>query len=120
MTIRETLQNGKNGLLYGNRLVLPFKARFLTVVIENEIITDFSHASKHVALVEEDNYTSIYFFKYQSLRNTLAKYEGIKLLVVEKEDDIFDLSKHKKLMVYRTETHTATIEETDQDILFIE
>jgi len=120
MTIKETLAQKKTGFLYGNRMILPFKARFLKVVIDNDIITDFSLSSKGISLVEEDYYTSLYFHEYDSLRDTLSKFEAIKIVLVEKEDDIFDISKHLKLAVYRTETHTATIEETDHDILFIE
>ena len=120
MTIKETLAQKKTGFLYGNRMILPFKARFLKVVIDSDIITDFSPSSKGISIVEEDHYTSLYFHEYDSLRDSLSKFEAIKLVLVEKEDNIFDLSKHMKLAVYKTETHTATIEETDHDILFIE
>ncbi|GAB1349631.1 hypothetical protein MASR1M107_18450 [Ignavibacteriales bacterium] len=120
MTIKSCLTEKKTGFLYGNRLILPFKARFLKVVVEKDIITDFSPSSKGINIVEEDLYTSLYFLEYRSLRDTLSKYENIKLVVVEKDDDIFNVDKHMKLAVYKTETHVANIEETEHDILFIE
>ncbi len=120
MTVREAVVYEKTGFLYGNRLILPFMARFLKVVVNSDIITDFSPSSKGISIVEEDYYTSLYFHEYDSLRETLSKYEAIKIVLVEKEDNIFDVKKHMKIAVYKTDTHVANIEETDQDILFIE
>ena len=120
MTIKSCLAEKKTGYLYGNRLILPFKGRFLKVVVEKDIITDFFFCLRGINIVEEDLYTSLYFLEYNSLRDTLSKYDNIKIVVVEKEDDIFDITKHMKLAVYRTDSHVATIEETEHDILFIE
>ena len=120
MTVKEALANKKTGFMYGNRLILPFKARFLKVVVNSDIITDFSPSSKGISIVEEDYYTSLYFHEYDSLRESLSKYEAVKIVLVEKEENIFDVNKHMKIAVYKTETHLANIEETDQDILFIE
>jgi hypothetical protein len=120
MTIQQCIDEKKSGFLYGNRLILPFKGRFLKVIVEKDIITDFSPSSKGINIVEEDYYTSLYFLEYNFLRETLSEYENIKIIVVEKDDNIFDVTKHKKLAVYKTDTHEATIEETEHDILFIE
>ena len=90
------------------------------MIVEKDIITDFSPSSKGINIVEEDYYTSLYFLEYNTLRETLSEYENIKIIVVEKDDNIFDVTKHKKLAVYKTDTHEATIEETEHDILFIE
>ena len=58
-TIEEILKGNKSGLYYGNRLVLPFKAHFLKVIIDNEIITDFSLSSKGIIIQEESDFTSL-------------------------------------------------------------
>ena len=119
-TVEEALKGKNSGLYYGNRLILPFKAYFLKVIINNEIITDFSRGSKGIDIEEEDSFTSLYFLEHKQLNDVVTKYESIKLVVVEKDNDIFDLANHKKLAVYLDDKHMAKIEETDADILFIE
>ncbi|OGU29571.1 MAG: hypothetical protein A2057_12840 [Ignavibacteria bacterium GWA2_35_9] len=119
-TIDEVIKAKTTGLYYGNRLIIPFQAHFLKVVIENEIITDFSSGSKGIIVNEEDDFTNLYFLDYKDLKNSLTKYESIKFVVVEKGKDIFNLKNHKKIAVYLEEKHKARIEETDADILFIE
>lgn len=119
-SVEEALKQNKMALYYGNRLILPFKAYFLKVIIDNEIITDFSSGSKGIIVQEESDFTSLYFLEYKQLKDAVTHYESIKLLVVEKDKDIFDFDNHKKLAVYITEKHQAKIEETDADILFIE
>src|SRR3989339_655698 len=103
-TIDEVIKAKTPGLYYGNRLIIPFHAHFLKVVIVNE----------------EDDFTNLYFLDYKDLKNSLTKYESIKFVVVEKGKDIFNLQNHKKIAVYLEEKHKARIEETDADILFIE
>ena len=119
-SIGEALKNKKSGLYYNNRLILPFKAYFLKVIVEHEIITDFSSASKGILINEEKDFTDIYFHDYKELKNSLSKYEGIKMVVAEKDTDIFNPDNHIKLAVYLKEKHKALIEPTDDDILFIE
>jgi len=119
-TIAETLKDKSPALYYGNRLIIPFHAHFLKVVIEKEIITDFSSHSKGIIIKEEDDFTSLYFLDYEDLKNSLSKYESIKFVVVEKGKDIFDIKNHLKIAVYLEEKHNARIEETDADILFVE
>ena len=119
-TIKETLEKKLNGLCYGNRVILPFKASFLKVIIENDIITDFSTSSKGIYIREDENYTDLYFLEIKDLKETVSKYENIKMVVVEKGDDIFDIDNHKKIALYFEEKHNVKIEKTDDDILFIE
>lgn len=119
-TIAITLKEKATGLYYGNRLIVPFHAHFLKVVIEKEIITDFSSHSEGIIIKEEDDFTSLYFLDYEDLKNSLSKYESIKLVAVEKGKDIFDIKNHMKIAVYLEEKHKARIEETDADILFVE
>jgi hypothetical protein len=119
-SIEEALKNKKPGLYYNNRLILPFKAYFLKVIVGHEIITDFSHASKGILINEEIDFTDVYFHDYENLKKSVSKYEAIKMVLVEKDKDIFNLENHVKLAVYLQEKHKAVIEMTDDDILFIE
>lgn len=108
------------GLHYGNRLILPFHCIFLKVVINREIITDFSSTSKFINIVEGNNYTDLYFREYENIKETLSEFELIKMVIVEKNKDIFDFKNHIKLAVHLEDKHKLRIEKTDDDILFIE
>ncbi len=119
-SIEEVLKNKKSGLYYNNRLILPFKAHFLKVIVEHETLTDFSPASKGILIKEEKDFTDLYFHDFKNLKDVLSKYEAIKMVVVEKDKDIFNLNNHLKIAVYLKEKHEAVIEKTDEDILFIE
>lgn len=119
-TINEVLEKKITGLYYGNRLILPFKAYFIKVIIEKEVITDFSQSSRVISLVEQESFTDIYFLEYKRLSEVVTGYKAIKFVVVEKGKDIFDFNNHIKLNVYLNNHHTAIIEKTDEDILFIE
>jgi len=107
-TIKEALDKKLNGLCYGNRVILPFKASFLKVIIEDDIITDFSTSSKGIQVREDENYTDLYFLEIKDLKESISKYENIKI------------ENHKKLALYIEEKHNVKIEKTDDDILFIE
>ena len=119
-TIKEALDKKLNGLCYGNRVILPFKASFLKVIIEDDIITDFSTSSKGIYIREDENYTDLYFLEIKDLKESISKYENIKMVVVEKGDDLFNPANHKKIALYIEEKHNVKIEKTDDDILFIE
>ena len=119
-TIKEALDKNLNGLCYGNRVILPFKASFLKVIIEDDIITDFSPSSKGIYIREDKNYTDLYFLEIKDLKESITKYENIKMVVAEKGDDIFNVDNHKKIALYLEEKHNVKIEKTDDDILFIE
>ena len=119
-TIKETLDKKLNGLCYGNRVILPFKASFLKVIIEDDIITDFSHSSKGISIREDEKFTDLYFLEIKDLKESITKYENIKMVVVEKDEDIFNFENHKKIALYLEDKHNVRIEKTDDDILFIE
>ena len=119
-TIDESIKNNSPCLYYGNRLILPFHAHFLKVIIEDDILTDFSSSSKGINIKEDDDFTSLYFLDFKDLKNFVSKYESIKLIVVDKGKNIFDIGNHRKVAVYLEEKHKARIEKTDEDILFIE
>ena len=119
-TIDEILDSKINGLYYSNRLILPFQAHFLKVIIEDDIITDFSPSSKGIFISEEADFTDVYFLEYKHLNDAVSKYEAIKMVVVEKGKNVFDFDNHKKIAVYLENKHKARIEKTEDDILFIE
>ena len=119
-TISDALKNKKNGLFYGNRVLLPFNAYILKVIINDDIIMDFAPASKYIYISETDAYTEIYFKQYKNIKEAVSKYETIKMIAVEKNENVFDTNNHFKLDVRVGDNHNLTIEKTDDDILFIE
>ncbi len=120
MTITNALDKKATGLFYGNRVILPFHCFFLKVIIETDIITNFSSSSKGVIVEESDSFTSLYFCDYEKLKQGVSKYESIKMVVVEKGDDLFDTNNHIKLALYLHDEHKVVIEKTDAEILFLE
>jgi hypothetical protein len=119
-TIDEVLKNNINGLYYGNRVLLPFKADILKAVIEKDIITDFSSTHKDAQYNKTESFTEIYFLDYKELSEYVTKYETIKLIVVEEGKDIFDFNNHKRLILHLKEKHILKIEEATGDILLFD
>ncbi len=119
-TLNEILKSKPTGLYYKNRLILPFQGVFLKIIIDDDIIMDFSPSSKHIYISEGENFTDIYFKQYKHLKDAVSKFEAIKIVLVEKGKDIFDFNNHKKIIIYLEEKHLVRIEETEEDILFIE
>lgn len=119
-SLDEILKNKIPGLYYGNRIILPCKLHFLKVIVEKDVITDFSNSSRGIQVIENEQYTDVYFLEYKVLRDVISKYEAIKMVVVEKGNSIFNYENHKKLNLYFEDNHKLVIEETDSDILFIE
>jgi hypothetical protein len=119
-SIEQALALKKNGLFYGNRLLLPFKARILKIIIDDKIITDFSDSAGNVEIKDEGTFLSVYFLDYEDLREVVSKYELIKMVAVEQEEDVFDETKHKLISLYLSEPHRVLIELNTEDILFIE
>ncbi len=119
-TISDVLENKLNGLYYGNRILLPFSCYILKIVIEDDILMDFSPSSKSVYINETEAYTEIYFKDYKNLKDTVSKYESIKMIAVEKNKDVFSMDNHIKLALEIGENHNLKIEKTDEDILFLE
>ena len=119
-TLNEILKSKPNGLYYKNRLILPFQGVFLKIIIDDDIIMDFSPSSKHISINENETYTDIYFKQFKNLKDAVSKYEAIKMVMVERGKDIFNFDNHKKIIIYLKEKHQVKIEETEEDILFIE
>lgn len=117
----DVLKNKVRGLYYGKRVILPFAANFLKIVIEDDVISDFSNNTHSGVIVEEtENFTSIYFLEYKKLNEVIGKYQGIKILLTEKGKDIFDFANHRKVILYLKENHILEIEEPDEEIIFID
>ncbi|NCQ18830.1 MAG: hypothetical protein COZ80_02390 [Ignavibacteria bacterium CG_4_8_14_3_um_filter_37_9] len=119
-TLDEVLKNKISGLCYGNRILLPFKAHFLKVVIGSDIIIDFSPNSKGINIINQEGFSDLYFLDYKMLSDTLSKFDAIKIVLVEERKNLFDFKNHRKIALYIGEKHQVSIEETDADILFIE
>ena len=119
-TIDDALKKNINGLCYRNRIILPFSAHFLKIIVETDIITDFSPNSKGIFIREKEDFTDIYFHDYKDLKSNVSKYEAIKMVVVEKNKDIFNFDNHLKIAVYLEDKHKVRIEKSNHDILFLE
>lgn len=119
-TLAEVLEKKMKGLHYGNRVLLPFKAEILKMVIGRNIITDFSKNPHGASIRVTDYYTEIYFCDYKDLEEELASYEVVKLVVVEQGKDIFNFENHIPLELDPGEKHELTIAQIGDDLIFIE
>lgn len=118
--VKFALEQKKNGIYYNNRVILPFKCEFLKIIFENNIITDFSSNNHNVEIIEHDYFTDIYFKNYKDIQNEFSKYEPIKLIVCEKDEDIFDFNNHIKLLLYIEDEHLIKIEIPDENQIIID
>lgn len=119
-TLDQVLKSKVNALHYGNRLLLPVVVDVLKASVENDIITDFSSNGRGAEYIVREDFTEIYFHDYKSLEEVVTKYEVIKLIVVEKGEDIFDFKTHRKISVDLLEDHSAEIKEVTDDHIFID
>ena len=119
-SIDEVLKNQLNGEYYGKRILLPFACEILKVVIDREILMDFSPISKQGYQQLTKNYTELYIYDCDSIDDLVSKYEIIKLVVVEDGNDIFNRENHIKLSLNLAGKHILEIKPLDKEILFIE
>lgn len=120
-TLDDVLKNKIHGIYYGKRILLPFAANFLKIVVEDDVISDFSDITESGVIIEEkENFTNIYFLEYKKINEAVGKFKGIKILLAEKDKDIFDFANHRKLVLYLREEHVVEIEELDKEIIFID
>ncbi len=120
MKIQEVLEYKKHGLYYGNRILLPFKAHILKVILDDKIYTDFSQNGKQVSADYHEFFMDLYFNDYDDLKEVVSRHEAIKMVAVNFGEDVFNLNNHRKLVLYLKEKHVVEIEATDEDIIFIE
>ncbi len=119
-SVQKAIEEKKHGIYYNNRLILPFKCEFLKIIFEDYIITNFSSTSPDVEIIEHENFTDVYFKKYKDIQTELSKFENIKLILCEKGDDIFDFSRHIKLLLYIENEHIIRIELPDNNHIIID
>jgi hypothetical protein len=120
LTITACLEGKKKGLAYGNRLILPFHCRMVSITVglgmstiaPPDVYYDFSPSDRDVWIIEEDQYTSIYFQTRKNLPAEFGKYQGgVIIECCEKTADIFDLSTHRRLRLrFRDDQPTVTVE----------
>jgi hypothetical protein len=120
VSLDKALKQKKHALYYGTRVLLPFVADILKAVIDNDIITDFSPMSEGAYYEKHEYYTEIYFFDHEDILKDVSKYETIKLIVVDEDEDMFDFSTHRKISLNPIENHRLELTELDDDVLFIE
>lgn len=118
--LEKVLQEKKNGLYYGTRVILPFVADVLKAVIDDDIITDFSPMSDGAYYEKQDNFTEIYFHEHEDILKDVSKYETIKLVVVHEDDDMFNFDHHMKISLNPVDNHKLEITVIGDDVLFIE
>jgi len=116
----EIIKNNVHGLHYGNRILLPFVADILKAVVENDIIMDFSSSKTGACYNKKEDFTEIYFYDYKNLEEVITQYETIKLVIVEKGNSVFDFANHRKIALRLEKNHKLTIEELNDNILFVE
>ncbi len=119
-SINDILNNNDGGLYYGNRVLLPFKAEILKIVIDSEIITDFSRHPHGAFVRVTDNYTEIYFSDYKNLEEELTKYDVIKIVLVQQGEDIFNSENHIPIELSIASKHKLSIQKIGDDKIFFE
>jgi len=119
-SLSEVLKEKKSGLYFGNRVLLPFSCHIIKLNIENDLITDFSPSCKGVHVSENPDFMEIYFYNYDDLQEVVSKYEAIKMIVVEKGKDIFNIKNHITLALHPEENHNLRIEKLSENQIFIE
>ncbi len=121
MSKLDNLKNNKlTGLVYGNRILLPFRADILKVILDDEIIMDFSQVSEKAEYMKRDTFTELYLFEYEDISEQISDYDYIKMVVAEDGKDLFDISNHKKLLLKISSNHSFEISEPDDNVLFID
>ncbi len=119
-SIKEVLNENITGLYFGNRVLLPFKAEILKVVIGTNIITDFSKNLDGASVRVTDFYTEIYFYEYENLEEELSEYEVIKLIAVQQGEDVFNFDNHIPIELAIESKHKLLIKPIPDDLLFFE
>lgn len=119
-SLKNVLENDVHGLYYGNRVILPFEADILKVVIDSRIITDFSSISEDAEYIINEGFTEVYFYDYEEIEDKITEYESIKFVLVEKGEDLFNFKNHKVISASIKGKHQLLIKELDEDILFVE
>ena len=118
--IEDIISTEKLGLHYGNRLLLPCEVEILKIILNHDIIMDFSSSKYGAEYNIKDGFTEIYFKEVKSVEDELSKFESIKMIVVDKGKSLFDFNNHKKVSLRTEDKHILKITRIDDDVLFIE
>ena len=119
LTIRQALDQNKDGFHIGHRLILPFRCQLIKLIVDGEIITEMV-GGDDIKLQQDPKNTSIYIRSISKLDNYLGSYKVIKVIACEWEADLTDLSNHVKLVCEIKDQHSVCIHEPSDDMLFIE
>jgi len=128
MKIREAIAEEKHGLVYGNKILLPFRVYLLGIWIGRDLsflhspdkYVDFLQNAKHIGYSEHESFTEIVFREHHELSKEFGKHKGhITLFCCEKGDDPFVLANHMYIRLhFRDDTNTVTLEISDEEIDF--
>jgi hypothetical protein len=118
--ISEVLDEKMGGLVFGNRVLLPFKAELLKIVIDSEIITNFGKRLKGAHVRVTDYYTEISFLDHKILINEISKYKSIKMVLVQQGKDIFDFNNHVSIEISFLGKHKISIKKIGENLMFFE
>ena len=118
--IEDIISNEKQGLHYGNRLFLPCEVEILKIILNDDIIMDFSSSKYGAEYQFRNGFTEIYFKEVKSIEDELSKFESIKMIVVDKDRSLFDFNNHQKVSLHTEDNHVLKITKLDDDVLFIE
>lgn len=120
LTIKACLSGNKKALAYGNRLILPFHCRFISITVglgmstisPTDILYDFSSSEKDVQIDVDDRYTNVYFMGRKNLSAEFGKHQGTVIIeCCEMSDDLFDTDSHQRLRLrFRDDLPTVSIE----------
>jgi hypothetical protein len=119
-TINDVLNDNSPGLYYGNRILLPFQAEILKIVIDSQIIANFSKQPHGASVRVTDDYTEIYLCDYKDLEEELTKYDLIKIVLVQQGKDIFNFENHIPLELSIESNHKLSIKKIGTDEIFFE
>jgi hypothetical protein len=118
--ITEVLDQKIDGLVYGNRVLLPFRAEILKIIIGKKIITNFGTEPYGAQVRISDDFTGIYFLGYKDLELELSDYDVIKIVLVQKGEDIFNFDNHFRIVLKSKGKHLLSIEKNIDDLMFFE
>ena len=119
MKISHALEQKKKGFHIGQRLILPFSCQIIKIIVDDEIYTEVV-GGKNIRINQDPQNTSIFFRIGGKLDNMVGTYKVIKMIICEWEDDLTEVSKHRKLVCEMEKDHQVIIHEPLDDMLFIE
>ena len=119
LTIKQALEEKREGFHIGHRLILPFRCQIIKIIIESDIFTEMV-GSKSLKISQDPKNTSIYFRSHGALDKTIGKYQSIKIIAAEWDSDLSDVKNHIKIICEIDDTHIVMIHAPSKDMLFIE